>query len=105
MKDLKFWLPHTKAHLCNGVPYAPSFESLVKLPILQFEFILAVIIKIIRKNRKVIKMKKSIKSDFPLVKLLKTQQPGKPPMPSGITTIIHIIPSCDNWLTSGISGL
>ena len=53
MKDLKFWLPHTKAHLCNVVPYAPSFESLVKLPIPQIGFILAVIIKIIRKNRKV----------------------------------------------------
>ena len=53
MRDLKFWLPYTKAHLCDGVQYAPSFESIVKLPIPQIGFILAVIIKIIRKNRKV----------------------------------------------------
>ena len=38
-----------------------------------------------------------------LIELFKTQLPGKPPMPSGIATIIHIIPSCDNWLTSWIS--
>ena len=53
MRDLQFWLPHTKAHICDGVQYAPSFESLVKLPTPQIGFILAVIIKIIRKNRKV----------------------------------------------------
>ena len=53
MRDFKFWLPYTKAHLCDGVQYAPSFESLVKLPIPQIGFILAVIIKIIRVNRKV----------------------------------------------------
>ena len=53
MRDFKFWLPYTKAHLCDGVQYAPSFESLVKLPIPQIGFILAVILKIIRNNRKV----------------------------------------------------
>ena len=53
MRDLQFWLPHTKAHLCDGVQYAPTFESLIKLPVPQIGFILAVIIKIIRKNRNV----------------------------------------------------
>ena len=24
MKDLRFWLPHTRAHLCDGVQYAQS---------------------------------------------------------------------------------
>ena len=28
MKDLNFWLPHTKSHLCDGVQYTPSFEAL-----------------------------------------------------------------------------
>ena len=52
MRDLKFWFPHTKAHLCDGVQYAPSFESLVKLPIPQIGFILAVIIKIIKRTER-----------------------------------------------------
>ena len=41
MRDLKFWLPHTKGHLCDGVKFAPSFEALVKLPIPQIGYILA----------------------------------------------------------------
>ena len=53
MRDLKFWLPHTKAHLCDGVQYAPPFASLIQLPVPQIGFILGVIIKIIRKHRKV----------------------------------------------------
>ena len=27
MKDLNFWLPHTKSHLCDGVQYTNSFEA------------------------------------------------------------------------------
>ena len=53
MRDLAFWLPHTKPHLCDGVKFAHSFETLVKLPIHQIGYILGVVIKIIRKNRKV----------------------------------------------------
>ena len=53
MRDLQFWLPHTKAHLCDGVKYAPTFASLIQLPVPQIGFILGVIIKIIRKHRKV----------------------------------------------------
>ena len=37
MKNLRFWLPNTKTHLCNVVPYAPSFDCLVKLPISQLD--------------------------------------------------------------------
>ena len=44
LRDLVFWLPLTKDHL-------RSFECLVKLPIGQIGFILAVVIIIIRKNR------------------------------------------------------
>ena len=53
MRDLAFWLPHTKPHLCDGVKFAHSFETLVKLPIAQIGYILGGVIKIIRKNRKV----------------------------------------------------
>ena len=53
MRDLAFWLPLTKPHLSDGVKFAPSFETLVKLPIPQIGYILGVVIKIIRKNRKV----------------------------------------------------
>ena len=53
MRDLKFWLPYTKAHLFDSVQYAPSFASLVKVAIPQIGFILAIVIKIIIKNRKV----------------------------------------------------
>ena len=53
MRDLNFWLPYIKAHLRAGVQYAPSFDSLVKLAIPQIGFILAVLIQIIRKNRKI----------------------------------------------------
>ena len=49
LRDLKFWLPHKNAHLFDGVQYAASFESNVKLQISQIGFILAIIIKIIRK--------------------------------------------------------
>ena len=51
LRDLAFWLPLTKDHLREGVPFVRSFEGLVKLPIGQIGFILAVVITIIRKNR------------------------------------------------------
>ena len=50
-KDLAFWLPHTKKHLCDGLPYVADFESLAKIPVAQIGYILAIVIKIIRKNR------------------------------------------------------
>ena len=53
MKDLNFWFPHTKEHICKGVPFARTFGELVMLPIAQVGYILAIIIRIIRKNRKV----------------------------------------------------
>ena len=53
MRDLKFWFPHTKGHLCDGVKFASSYEPPVKLSIHQIGYILAVLIRIIRKNRKV----------------------------------------------------
>ena len=53
MRDLAFWLPLTKPHLVNGVHFANSFETLVNLPIPQIGYILGVVIKIMRKNRKV----------------------------------------------------
>ena len=31
MRDLAFWLRHTKPHLCDGVKFAHSFETLVKV--------------------------------------------------------------------------
>ena len=49
MRDLEFWLPHTKAHLCDGVQFAPSFETLVQLPIPQIGYTLVVVIRIIKK--------------------------------------------------------
>ena len=51
LRDLAFWLPLTKDHLREGVPFVRSFEGLVKLPIGQIGFILAVVITIIWKNR------------------------------------------------------
>ena len=53
MRDLEFWLPFTKPHLINGVKFAHSFKTLVNLPILQIGYILGVVIKIFRKNRRV----------------------------------------------------
>ena len=53
MRELAFWLPLTKPHLIDGVKFAHSFETLVNLPIPQIGYILGVVIKIIRKNRKV----------------------------------------------------
>ena len=38
MKDLRFWLPHTKGHLRDGIKYAPSFDDLTKLPVPQIGF-------------------------------------------------------------------
>ena len=35
IRDLAFRLPLTKPHLCAGVKFAHSFETLVKLPIPQ----------------------------------------------------------------------
>ena len=32
MKDLAFWLPHTKDHLCDGIQFVSLFKSLVELP-------------------------------------------------------------------------
>ena len=48
MKDLRFWLPLTKYHLCDGIQYTASFEGLTKLRIPQIGYILAVVIRIIR---------------------------------------------------------
>ena len=52
MRDLEFWLPQTIPHLCQGVKFAPTFDTLRQLPIPQIGYILSVLIKIIR-NRKV----------------------------------------------------
>ena len=27
MKDLAFWLPQTAPHLCDGVPFTPTFDA------------------------------------------------------------------------------
>ena len=35
LRDLAFWLPHTKQHLVDGVPFARGFGALVKLPVAQ----------------------------------------------------------------------
>ena len=51
LRDLGFWLPLTKGHLRNGIPFVSTYEALLKLPIAQIGFILAIVIKIIRKNR------------------------------------------------------
>ena len=48
LRDLAFWLPNTKDHLRDGIPYVCTFNDLMKLPIAQIGFILAVVIKIIR---------------------------------------------------------
>ena len=31
MRDLAFWLPHTKPHLCDSVKFAHSFQTFVKI--------------------------------------------------------------------------
>ena len=51
LRDLAFWLPHTKGLLRDGIPYVRSFDALVKMPIAQIGYILAIVITIIRKNR------------------------------------------------------
>ena len=52
-RDLAYWLPNTKDHLRDGIPYVRTFKALMKLPIAQIGYILAVVIKIIRKKRKI----------------------------------------------------
>ena len=49
--DLSFWLPHTKGHLREGIPFVSTFDELLKLPTAQIGYILSIIITIIRKNR------------------------------------------------------
>ena len=46
MRDLAFWLPRTKQHLSKGIPFARTFEELVKLPVSQVGHIMAIIIRI-----------------------------------------------------------
>ena len=53
LKDLAFWLPYTKEYLGEVVPFALSFDALIRLPVAQIGFILSVVIKIIRKNRNI----------------------------------------------------
>ena len=53
LKDLAFWLPYTKEYLGEVVPFALSFDALIRLPFAQIGFILSVVIKIIRKNRNI----------------------------------------------------
>ena len=53
LRDLAFWLPYTGEYLGKVVPFAPSFDELIRLPVAQIGFILSVVIKIIRKNRNV----------------------------------------------------
>ena len=53
MRDPAFWLPYTQLHLYDGVPFTPSFDALVRLPVAQIGFILSIVIKIIRKNRNI----------------------------------------------------
>ena len=53
MRDLEFWLPQTIPHLCKGVQFAATFDTLRQLPTAQIGYILSVLVKIIRKNRKV----------------------------------------------------
>ena len=38
MKDLAFWLPNTAPHLCDGIPFTPTFDDLVRLPVAQIGF-------------------------------------------------------------------
>ena len=49
LRDLAFWLPLTEAHLLDGIPIVRSSEALIQLPIAQIGFILAIVIKIMRK--------------------------------------------------------
>ena len=51
-RDLGFWLPYTKEHLREGIPYAPSFEDIIRLPTAQIGYILSIEVENIRKNRK-----------------------------------------------------
>ena len=53
LKDLAFWLPYTKEYLGEVVPFALSFDALIRLSVAQIGFILSVVIKIIRKNRNI----------------------------------------------------
>ena len=53
LKDLAFWLPYTKEYLGEVVPFALSFDALIRLQVAQIGFILSVVIKIIRKNRNI----------------------------------------------------
>ena len=53
LKDLAFWLPYTKEYLGEVVPFALSFDALIRFPVAQIGFILSVVIKIIRKNRNI----------------------------------------------------
>ena len=53
LKDLAFWLPYMKEYLGEVVPFALSFDALIRLPVAQIGFILSVVIKIIRKNRNI----------------------------------------------------
>ena len=53
LKDLAFWLPYTKEYLGEVVPFALSFDALIRLPVAQIGFILSVVIKIIQKNRNI----------------------------------------------------
>ena len=41
LKDLAFWLPYTKEYLGEVVPFAPSFDALIRLPVAQIGFILS----------------------------------------------------------------
>ena len=51
LKELAFWLPHTKEHLCDGILLS-YFDSLVKFHVAQIQFILGIVITIMRKNSK-----------------------------------------------------
>ena len=35
LKDLEFWLPYTKEYLGEVVPFALSFDALIRLPVAQ----------------------------------------------------------------------
>ena len=34
-RDRIYWLPYTKEHLRDGIPYTPTFEDLIRLPTAQ----------------------------------------------------------------------
>jgi len=52
LKDLNFWLKHTKEHLCDGIPAVTTFDELLKLPVAQIGYILSKVLQIIRRDRK-----------------------------------------------------